>query len=239
MRGVFLRPPIPITSAQASGKIASRKSRKMVTRKGRKRAKRPSRMSWSQHRPRHDRYVRTDRAFLFWTTPQGPHADWTSSARGAQSIVRDQRCPNYRARAKVVVGREPWSVAPQLPPGLFSLCAGTKECRKFELFLRQLEGFGITVLSRRDDGRIEDFERALRYIPEFMWSIFLWEMRWPGWLARDRGAHLISDIVLDRLRRAEAMSIDEYRQAIQRRQALHRSWSFCRPDFRHNRPFWL
>ena len=65
-------------------------------------------MSWSQHRPRHDRYVRTGRAFLFWT-PQGPHADWTSSARGAQSIGRDHRCPNYRARAKVVVGREPWS----------------------------------------------------------------------------------------------------------------------------------
>jgi hypothetical protein len=71
------------------------------------------------HRPRHDRYVRTDRAFLFWTTPQGPHADWTSSARGAQSIVRDHRCPNYRARAKVVVGREPWSVAPSPPRALF------------------------------------------------------------------------------------------------------------------------
>jgi hypothetical protein len=126
---VFLRPPIPITSARASGKIASRKSRKWSRAKGVTRAKRPSRMSWSQHRPRHDRYVRTDRAFLFWTTPQGPHADWTSCARGAQSIVRDHRCPNYRARAKVVVGREPWSVAPQLPPGLFSLCAGTKECR--------------------------------------------------------------------------------------------------------------
>ena len=37
-----------------------------------------------------------------------------------------------------------------------------------------------------DDARIEDFERALRCIPEFMWPIFLWEMRWPGWLARDR-----------------------------------------------------
>jgi hypothetical protein len=33
--------------------------------------------------------------------------------------VRDRRCPPYRARTKAVVGREPWSVAPQLPPGLF------------------------------------------------------------------------------------------------------------------------
>ncbi|HEY7245018.1 MAG TPA: amidase [Xanthobacteraceae bacterium] len=95
---------------------------------------------------------------------------------------------------------------------------------KLELFLRQLERLGVTVLGRRDDSRIEDFERALRRIPEFMWPILLWEMRWPGWLARDRGAHLISDIVLDRLKRAEAMSIDEYRQAIVRRQALHRSF---------------
>lgn len=95
---------------------------------------------------------------------------------------------------------------------------------KFELFLGRLKRLGITVLNRRDDPRIEDFECALRCIPEFMWPIFLWEMRWTGWLARDRGAHLISDIVLDRLKRAEAMSVGDYRQAIMRRQALQKTF---------------
>jgi hypothetical protein len=94
-----------------------------------RRRRRRQRRDLRPHRPRRDRYVRTDGAFLFWTTPQGPHADWTSSAKGAQSIVCDRRCPRHRARTRAVVGREPWSVAPQLPPGLFSLCAGTKECR--------------------------------------------------------------------------------------------------------------
>jgi hypothetical protein len=70
--------------------------------------------SHREHEPPCTCPVRTDGAFLFWTTPPGPHADWTSSAKGAQSIVRDRRCPRYGARTKAVVGREPWSVAPQL-----------------------------------------------------------------------------------------------------------------------------
>jgi Asp-tRNA(Asn)/Glu-tRNA(Gln) amidotransferase A subunit family amidase len=162
---------------------------------------------------------------------------WTTAYYIASVAGGDPGCPGLYGEVDLGSGRRLERVIRLDTLGWEETDPATRE--KFELFLRQLEGFGITVLSRRDDGRIEDFERALRYIPEFMWPIFLWEMRWPGWLARDRGAHLISDIVLDRLRRAEAMSIDEYRQAIQRRQALHRSWSFCRPDFRHNRPFWL
>jgi Asp-tRNA(Asn)/Glu-tRNA(Gln) amidotransferase A subunit family amidase len=94
----------------------------------------------------------------------------------------------------------------------------------FEGFLRRLTTFGVTILNRRDDTRIEEFERALRGIPGFMWPIFLWEMRWPGWVARDRGAHLISKVVLDRLERAEKMTVDEYRQAIARREELRTAY---------------
>ena len=94
----------------------------------------------------------------------------------------------------------------------------------FEGMLRQLEPLGTRILTRRDDPRIEAFEQALRGIPEFMWPILLWEMRWPGWLARDRGTELVSKIILDRLERADRMSIDEYRRALSRRAELRKSY---------------
>lgn len=90
----------------------------------------------------------------------------------------------------------------------------------FEAFLRSLETLGTRILTRHDDARIEAFEQALRDIPEFMWPILLWEMRWPGWIARDRGTGLISKIVRERLERAEKMNIDEYREALMRRAEL-------------------
>ena len=49
--------------------------------------------------------VRTDGVFLFWTTPQGPHA------------VRDCRCPLYRARTKGLV--ESPGQLPSFPQGSF------------------------------------------------------------------------------------------------------------------------
>lgn len=94
----------------------------------------------------------------------------------------------------------------------------------FETLIRRIETLGTRVLTRRDDARIEAFEQALRGIPEFMWPILLWEMRWPGWIARDRGTDLVSKIVLDRLERADKMSIDEYRQALSRRAELRKSY---------------
>jgi Asp-tRNA(Asn)/Glu-tRNA(Gln) amidotransferase A subunit family amidase len=147
---------------------------------------------------------------------------WTTAYYIASVAGGDPGCPGLSGEMYLGSGRKLERVIRLDTLGWEETEPATRE--KFELFLRGLEGLGVTVLSRRDDARIEDFECALRSIPEFMWPIFLWEMRWPGWLARDRGAHLISSIVLDRLKRAEAMSIDEYRQAIMRRQALRRSF---------------
>jgi hypothetical protein len=147
---------------------------------------------------------------------------WTTAYYIASVAGGDPGCPGLFGEMDLGSGRKLERVIRLDTLGWEETEPATRE--KFEVFLRRLEGFGVTVLSRRDDARIEDFERALRCIPEFMWPIFLWEMRWPGWLARDRGAHLISDIVLGRLKRAEAMSIGEYRQAIMRRQALQGSF---------------
>ena len=57
-------------------------------------------------------------------------------------------------------------------------------------------------------------------IPDFMFPIFRWEMRWPGWVFRDRGAHLLAELVRERLERADEMTIEDYRKALDRRSEL-------------------
>jgi Asp-tRNA(Asn)/Glu-tRNA(Gln) amidotransferase A subunit family amidase len=147
---------------------------------------------------------------------------WTTAYYIASVAGGDPGCPGLYGEMDLGAGRKLDRVIRLETLGWEETEPATREA--FEAFLQRVEAFGVTVLTRRDDERIENIERALRGIPKFMWPIFLWEMRWPGWVARDRGAHLISKIVLDRLERAEEMSIDEYRQAIIRRQELHESF---------------
>ncbi|MEA3026742.1 MAG: hypothetical protein QOF91_2027 [Alphaproteobacteria bacterium] len=94
----------------------------------------------------------------------------------------------------------------------------TKE--NFERLLSKIEKFGVSVLGRRDDPRIEALEMALAGIPEFMIPIFAWEARWPGWTYRDRGKHLIAEKVLDLIAAGEKMSIKDYRRALELRTEL-------------------
>jgi Asp-tRNA(Asn)/Glu-tRNA(Gln) amidotransferase A subunit family amidase len=96
----------------------------------------------------------------------------------------------------------------------------TKE--EFERFVSRLKGFGVEVVSRRDDGRVEALEQALRTIPDFMFPIFRWEMRWNGWTYRDRGEHLMSKSVRERLALADGMTIEDYRAALVKRRELVR-----------------
>jgi Asp-tRNA(Asn)/Glu-tRNA(Gln) amidotransferase A subunit family amidase len=96
---------------------------------------------------------------------------------------------------------------------------------EFERFIRGVEALGVEVLSRRDDERIEALERSMASIPDFMFPIFRWEMRWPGWVFRERGAHLMAPSVVERLARADEMSIEDYRRALEQRAGLCRAFA--------------
>jgi Asp-tRNA(Asn)/Glu-tRNA(Gln) amidotransferase A subunit family amidase len=93
---------------------------------------------------------------------------------------------------------------------------------EFERFVAKLKTLGVEVVSRRDDKRIEALETAMRSIPDFMFPIFRWEMRWPGWVFRDRGEHLLAASVRERLERADEMTIEDYRKALAQRSELCR-----------------
>ncbi|MEA3026983.1 MAG: hypothetical protein QOF91_2268 [Alphaproteobacteria bacterium] len=96
---------------------------------------------------------------------------------------------------------------------------------EFERFIAGLRKMGVEVVSRGDDKRIEALETAMRGIPDFMFPIFRWEMRWPGWVFRDRGAHLLAESVRERLDRADEMTIEDYRKALSKRAELCRLYA--------------
>jgi Asp-tRNA(Asn)/Glu-tRNA(Gln) amidotransferase A subunit family amidase len=93
---------------------------------------------------------------------------------------------------------------------------------EFERFIAAIKKLDVEVVSRRDDKRIEALESAMRSIPDFMLPIFRWEMRWLGWVFRDRGEHLLAESVRERLARGDEMSIEDYRKALSQRAELVR-----------------
>ena len=95
----------------------------------------------------------------------------------------------------------------------------------FEKFLSDVGGKGVEIVSREDDGRVDALERALLTIPDFMFDIFAYEMRWPTWGYRDMGGGLLSEAVLERLERGEQLSPEEYRDLLAMRDALRRTFA--------------
>ena len=92
----------------------------------------------------------------------------------------------------------------------------------FERFLSEVAGRGVEIVSRRDDERLEALETALLTIPDFMFDIFAYEMRWPTWGYRDREGDLLSEAILERLARGEALTPEDYRDRLALREALRR-----------------
>ena len=95
----------------------------------------------------------------------------------------------------------------------------------FEKFLSDVGGQGVEIVSRVDDDRVDALERALLTIPEFMFDIFAYEMRWPTWGYRDMEGDLLSEAVLERLERGEQLSPEDYRDLLAMRDALRRTFA--------------
>ena len=95
----------------------------------------------------------------------------------------------------------------------------------FEAFLKDLQGKGVEIVSRRDDPDIEALEVALTTIPEFLTPMFAWEMLWAGRVQRDKGEMYISEAILNRLARGEKMTIEDYRDCLDKREALRAAFN--------------
>ena len=85
---------------------------------------------------------------------------------------------------------------------------------------RRLAGSGIEVRSRTDDPDIEVLEQAIANSLPLTLAINTWEGRWPRNTYTDRDASKLSTSAIERIRAAEAMTQQEYRQLLARRGAM-------------------
>ena len=101
----------------------------------------------------------------------------------------------------------------------------------FEKFVSDVAGRGVEIVSRSDDERVDALEKALLTIPDFMFDIFAYEMRWPTWGYRDMEGDLLSDAVLERLARGEQLSPEDYRDRLAMRDELRRIFAVLDGEF--------
>jgi Asp-tRNA(Asn)/Glu-tRNA(Gln) amidotransferase A subunit family amidase len=81
------------------------------------------------------------------------------------------------------------------------------------------------VLRRRDRSEIEAVERALTGTQGLTRIINTWESRWPTNIYRDRDAAKLSQQMHQRLKEAEGMTVDDYREALRRRAEVRRTYA--------------
>ena len=114
--------------------------------------------------------------------------------------------------------------APQKPRRLAFLetagwAAGSAGARRaIEDALARLKTAGIEIVTRQFNAKIAAVETAIAPARPLSLKINAWETRWPLNTYRERDASKLSRVMLDRLAEAEAMTLDDYRQALLERE---------------------
>lgn len=89
-----------------------------------------------------------------------------------------------------------------------------------ENVLTKLKAAGVNILTRRSHREIAELEEVLAEALPLTRRINAWESRWPLNTYEDRDASKLSASMIERLREAEAMTVDDYRAAIRRRDEI-------------------
>ncbi len=85
--------------------------------------------------------------------------------------------------------------------------------------LKRLKAAGIEVLTRANNAKVAATETAIADARPISMRINAWEGRWPLNTYRNRDASKLSCVALERLRDAEAMTLDDYRADLKTREA--------------------
>jgi Asp-tRNA(Asn)/Glu-tRNA(Gln) amidotransferase A subunit family amidase len=107
-----------------------------------------------------------------------------------------------RPRALAVLETSGWALASEGAKAVFADAVA------------RLQVAGVTLCNRRNDALIADIETALTQARAITDALNAWESRWPLNTYREKNAAGLSTIMLDRLAKAESMSIEDYRRAL-------------------------
>ncbi|HUZ67789.1 MAG TPA: amidase [Beijerinckiaceae bacterium] len=168
----------------------------------------------------------------------GSHDYMSQSCAGVIAATREDA---WQAAREIVIraGGDPGFVGisgPELPPEpqrparlAFLETAGWEVAaprakEALQAVLAKLSAAGVEIVTRRSDATLAALEMALPEALALTRTINAWESRWPLNTYAKRDASKLSASARQRLREAEAMSLDDYRAAITRRgeiRALH------------------
>lgn len=84
---------------------------------------------------------------------------------------------------------------------------------------------GVTILDRHSNRAVANLEDAIAGARELANTLNAWEMRWPLNTYRDRDPAKLSSAMLDRLKKAEATTINQYRTALVERDRLRHMYA--------------
>lgn len=98
--------------------------------------------------------------------------------------------------------------------------AAPKAKEALQIALDHLRRAGVKIVTRKDSAAVEKLESVLAETLPLTRKINAWESRWPLNTYVDRDATKLSKGLVERLHEAEAMTIDDYRAAIARRDEI-------------------
>jgi Asp-tRNA(Asn)/Glu-tRNA(Gln) amidotransferase A subunit family amidase len=93
---------------------------------------------------------------------------------------------------------------------------------KFLASVDKIASWGIEIVTKADDRRVDELDRALRQAKDVTHVICGYELRWPLKVYRDRGPGSLSDDISKRLELWEKITMVEYRTALAQREDMRR-----------------
>ncbi|WIX75455.1 amidase [Amycolatopsis carbonis] len=103
--------------------------------------------------------------------------------------------------------------------------------RAFAAVKQRLQEHGVKVLDRTQDDRVETVEKAVAEALRLTQAIVAWEGRWPLNTYADLDAAKLSLDARDRLKIAEAMTQQEYRELLDQRAAVRATYENTAADY--------
>ena len=103
--------------------------------------------------------------------------------------------------------------------------AGSATRTALRSVLDLLATYGVRIVTRADDERVEAFERAIADAQPLTRDICAYELRWPLGAYRRLSPEVLSPSITARLERGEAMSAEDYRSCLDRRAAARTTLS--------------
>jgi Asp-tRNA(Asn)/Glu-tRNA(Gln) amidotransferase A subunit family amidase len=143
---------------------------------------------------------------------------WQVAYEIAQRAGGDPGYPGLYGPASVPPAQKPRRVAFVETVGWNAATPGAKQAMNDAL--ARLKSAGIEVITKQSNAKVAAAETAIAQARPISMRLNCWEFRWPLNTFAKRDASKLSRTMVDRLAEAEAMTLDDYRADLKRREEV-------------------